>query len=232
MHAVQAAIDRLEDDIAGRRRRGHARRQDMEIAEPPILPRSVFRELDEAAAVFNDLRDTLKWFAIYVPKKLVARLMVQGENARVESEERCVTVLCTDISGFTELSEQLSASETARLLNEHFSLLATCVDSSGGIIDKFIGDSLMAFWGPPLGGEDHAERACRAAIGMRDTMRHFNERRRLLGEAPTRIRIGVHTGPAIVGNIGAPGRTNFTVVGDTANLAHRLEQMAKSVTVE
>ena len=204
----------------------------MEIAQQPALPRSIFRELDEAAAAFNDMRVALKWFATYVPKKLVTRLMVQGEDARVESEERRVTVLFTDIAGFTELSEQLSASETARLLNEHFSLLATCVDSEGGIIDKLIGDSLMAFWGPPLGGEDHAERACRAAIAMRDTMRRFNGRRRLLGESPTRIRIGVHTGLAIVGNIGAPGRTDFTVVGDTVNLAKRLEQMAKSITVD
>ena len=204
----------------------------MEVAELPALPRSVFRELDEAATAFNDMRAALKWFATYVPRKLVARLVLQGEDARVESEERRVTVLFTDIAGFTGLSEQLSASETARLLNEHFSLLATCVDSEGGIIDKFIGDSLMAFWGPPLGGDDHAESACRAAIAMRDTMRRFNERRRMRGEALIRIRIGVHTGPAIVGNIGAPGRTDFTVVGDTVNLAQRLEQMAKSVTVD
>ena len=204
----------------------------MEIADLPALPRSAFRELDDAATAFNDMRAALKWFATYVPRKLVARLVAQGEDARVESEERRVTVLFTDIAGFTGLSEQLSASETARLLNEHFSLLATCVDSEGGIIDKFIGDSLMAFWGPPLGGADHAASACRAAIAMRDTMRRFNERRRMLGEALIRIRIGVHTGPAIVGNIGAPGRTDFTVVGDTVNLAQRLEQMAKSVTVD
>ena len=204
----------------------------MEIADLPALPRSVFRELDDAAVAFNDMRAALKWFATYVPRKLVARLVAQGDEARVESEERHVTVLFTDIVGFTGLSEQLSALETATLLNEHFSLLATCVDSEGGIIDKFIGDSLMAFWGPPLGGADHAEAACRAAIAMRDTMRRFNENRRMRGAAPIRIRIGIHTGPAIVGNIGAPGRTDFTVVGDTVNLAQRLEQMAKSVTVD
>jgi class 3 adenylate cyclase len=157
--------------------------------------------------------------------------VAQGDDARVESEERRITVLFTDIVGFTGLSEKLSAAETARLLNEHFSLLATCVDSEGGVIDKFIGDSLMAFWGPPLGGADHAEGACRAAIAMRETMRRFNERRRTLGAPPIHIRIGVHTGTAIVGNIGAPGRTDFTVVGDTVNLAQRLEQMAKTVAV-
>jgi len=204
----------------------------METGKLPVLPRSVFRELDEAATVFNDLRDTLKWSAIYVPKKLVARLVAQGKNASVEAEERCVTVLCANIAGFTALSKELSASETARLLNEQFSLLATCVDSEDGLIDGFIGDSLTAFWGPPIGGKDHAERACRAAIEMRDTMRTFNERHRTLGEAPIRIRVGVHTGPAIVGNIGAPGRTDFTVVGDTVNFAHRLQQMGKSVTLD
>jgi class 3 adenylate cyclase len=204
----------------------------MENADLPPLPRSIFRELDDAAVAFNDMRAALKWFATYVPKKLVARLVAQGEDARVESEERRVTVLFTDIEGFTGLSEQLSGPETAQLLNEHFSLLATCVDSEGGIIDKFIGDSLMAFWGPPLGGPDHAEAACRAAIAMRDTMRRFNERRRMQGTAPIRIRIGIHTGPAIVGNIGAPGRTDFTVIGDTVNLAQRLEQMVKTLDIE
>ena len=204
----------------------------MEAAEQLALPRSIFRELDEAAALFNDMRSTLKWLAIFMPKMLIARLVAQGENARVEAEEHCVTVLCTDISGFAELSKKFSASEAARLLNEHFSLLATCVEAEGGIIDKFVGDSLTAFWGPPIGGEDHAESACRAAIGMRDTMGHFNERRCTLGEAPIRIRIGIHTGPAIVGNIGAPGRINFTVVGDTVNFAHQLEQMGKSVTFD
>ncbi len=204
----------------------------MEITDLPPLPRSVFRELDDAAAAFNDMRAALKWFATYVPRKLVARLVAQGDDARVDSEERRITVLFTAITGFTGLSEKLSAAETARLLNEHFSLLATCVDSEGGIIDKFIGDSLMAFWGPPPGDADHAEGACRAAIAMRDTMRRFNERRRTLGAPPIRIRIGVHTGPALVGNIGAPGRIDFTAVGDTVNLAQRLEQMAKTVTVD
>ncbi len=204
----------------------------MEIADLPTLPRSIFRELDDAAGAFSDMRAALKWFGTYVPRKLVARLVAQGEGARVESEERRITVLFTDIVGFTSLSEKLSAGDTARLLNEHFSLLATCVDSEGGIIDKYIGDSLMAFWGPPLGEADHAEGACRAAIAMRDTMRRFNERRRTLGAPPLRIRVGIHTGRAIVGNIGAPGRTDFTVVGDTVNIAQRLEQMAKTVTVD
>ena len=164
----------------------------MEIADQPALPRSAFRELDDAAGAFNDMRAALKWFGTYVPRKLVARLIAQGEGARVESEERRITVLFTDIVGFTSLSEKLSAGDTARLLNEHFSLLATCVDSEGGIIDKYIGDSLMAFWGPPLGDDDHAESACRAAVAMRETMRRFNERRRILGAAPIRMMQGRH----------------------------------------
>ncbi len=204
----------------------------MEAAELPALPRSVFRELDDAALAFNDMRAALKWFATYVPKKLVARLVARGEGGRVVSEERRVTVLFTDIVGFTGLSEKLGAADTARLLNEHFSLLATCVDSEGGIIGKFIGDSLMAFWGPPLGDADHAAGACRAAVAMRETLRRFNERRRLLGAPPIRIRIGIHTGPAIVGNIGSPGHIGFTVVGDTVDLAQRLEQMAKTVAAD
>ena len=86
----------------------------------------------------------------------------------------------------------------------------------------------MAFWGPPFGGTDHAGQACRAALAIRDALASDNARRQAAGFAPVHIRIGLHAGPAIVGNIGAPGRINYTLVGETVNTAQRLEELAKT----
>ena len=126
------------------------------------------------------------------------------------------------------LAEHLSTPETAAFLNDHFRLLAICVEAEGGTIDKFIGDSLMAFWGAPDAQLDHAARACRAAraIAAADRMRTIAIDASK-GVKPVRIRVAIHTGPTIVGNIGAPGRINYTIIGDTVNIAQRIENIAK-----
>ena len=199
------------------------RRLDLSAARP--LDGSRLRELDQAIAAYNALVETLHWFAIYVPHGLVRRLMAQGHQA-VTLDERMITVMFTDIIGFTSIAEQLPATETAMFLNEHFRLLAACVEKEAGTIDKFIGNSLMAFWGAPEPQTDHAVRACRAAIAIREAVIADNKKRRGRGLAPVRIRIGIHSGPTIVGNIGAPGRINYTIVGDTVNTAQRIEAIA------
>jgi class 3 adenylate cyclase len=102
------------------------------------------------------------------------------------------------------------------------------VEAEHGTIDKYIGDSVMAFWGAPVSDPDHALHAARAALGIAETLAHDNRRRAKKGLAPVRIRIGLHTGLAIVGNVGAPGRVNYTLIGDTVNAAQRLEQLGKS----
>ena len=171
--------------------------------------------------------DGLRWFERYVPKTLVSRLMrVQGRNA-VVSHQREVTVLFTDIVGFTGLSERMSATQVADLLNDHFSLLAACIEAEGGTVDKFIGDSVMAIWGAPESYHDGAARACRAALAIADAVRADNAMRGRPGKPRVRVRIGVHTGPVVVGNIGSPGRVNYTVVGDTVNTAKRLDELGK-----
>jgi class 3 adenylate cyclase len=197
---------------------------DLTAARP--LAGSRFRELDEAIRAYNALIASLHWFETYVPRKLVRRLMAQGERAAL-LEEREVTVLFTDIVDFTGLAERLSASDTAAFLNHHFGLIAACVDAEAGTIDKFIGDSLMAFWGAPELQPDHAVRACRAARAITAAVVSDNRHRRERGMPPVRIRIGIHTGPTIVGNIGAPGRINYTLVGDVVNTAQRIEEIAK-----
>ncbi|MPY71076.1 MAG: hypothetical protein GEU92_13425 [Alphaproteobacteria bacterium] len=94
-------------------------------------------------------------------------------------------------------------------------------------MDKYIGDSIMAFWGAPAPAEDHVQRACRAALSIRRAIALDNERRSVRGETPVRVGVGIHTGAAIAGNIGAPGRINYTLVGDTVNIAQRLEELTK-----
>jgi class 3 adenylate cyclase len=113
-------------------------------------------------------------------------------------------------------------------LNGHFSLLAECIEAEDGTLDKFIGDSVMAFWATPFNTREQVACACRAALAIRDAVSRDNRARGERGEEPIRVRIGIHTGRAIVGNIGAPGRINYTVVGDTVNLAQRLEELGKT----
>lgn len=198
----------------------------LKLDDVPPLRASRLRELDAAQRSFASMGDALGWFSTYVPRGLVFRLMRLGpEGAR--SVEREVTVLFTDIAGFTQLSESQSPEATAALLNEHFALLAACVEAEGGTVDKYIGDSLMAFWGAPDAQPDHAARACRAAAAMAAAVQADNAARRRRGLAPVRLRIGLHSGPAVVGNIGAPSRMNYTLIGDTVNVAQRLEGLGK-----
>ncbi len=168
----------------------------------------------------------LRWFEIYVPKKLVGKL-IADDAALPESVEREVTVMFTDIAGFTGLSEGSPAPMIAEFLNRHFALLAACIEDEDGTVDKFIGDSIMAFWGAPDHQPDHAERASRAARAIAVAIDAENDARRTAGEPPVRLRIGLHSGPVTVGNIGAPGRINYTIIGDTVNIAQRLEQLGK-----
>ncbi|MFC3674111.1 adenylate/guanylate cyclase domain-containing protein [Ferrovibrio xuzhouensis] len=193
--------------------------------DTPPLGRTRLRELDDASQAINSANAALRWFGNYVPRKLVNRLVREGEDAVNVSKHRDVTVVFTDLVGFTAMSERLTAQETADLLNEHFALVTACIEAEGGIVDKFIGDAVMAMWGAIKRDEDHAVHACAAvrAIGM--AMAADNARRLMLGKPILRMRVGIHSGPVVIGNIGAPGRINFTVVGDTVNTAQRLEQL-------
>jgi class 3 adenylate cyclase len=121
------------------------------------------------------------------------------------------------------------AAEVAAMLNAHFDLLGRCVEAEGGTIDKFIGDCVMAFWGAPDDQPDHADRALRAARAIAAAMAADNAARRGRGLPAVRVRIGIHSGPVVAGNIGMTGRSGYTIVGDTVNLGNRLEQLGKTV---
>ncbi len=194
--------------------------------DQPIHRHSRLREIDDAGHSLDKARGALKWFGAYVPHRLVFRLMELGEDA-VASRRRNVTVMFTDIVEFTPQAESLPEQQTAELLNHHFALLGACIEHEQGVIDKYIGDSVMAVWGGLSKIEDHADRAVRAALDIARVIGEDNAVRRAAGHDPIRVRIGLHSGPVVVGNIGAPGRVNFTVVGDTVNIAQRFEQLGK-----
>ncbi len=196
------------------------------------LPSSAISELNDQATAFNAMLAGLQSFSRYVPRRLVMRLIQSGAGDELESGERELTVMFTDIVGFTAMSEQLPASDVADFLNQHFTLLATCVEAEEGTIDKFIGDALMAFWGAPEAQDDHAQRACRAAQAIAVAVAADNAERAAAGLAPIRVRIGVHGGPVVVGNIGAPGRINYTIVGDTVNTCQRLESLGRNIDTD
>ena len=197
----------------------------------PFHRRSRLREIDDAGHSLDKARGALKWFGAYVPHRLVFRLMELGEDA-VRSRRRDVTVMFSDIVEFTPHAENLPEQETADLLNHHFALLGACIDHEHGVIDKYIGDSVMAVWGGLSRMDDHADHAVRAALAIARVIREDNAVRRAGGHPVIRVRIGLHSGPVVVGNIGAPGRVNFTVVGDTVNIAQRFEQLGKEFMKE
>lgn len=204
------------------------RLRELNFEAPPPRLRGPFRELNEAASAFDAMIGGLRLFATYVPRSLVRRLMRPGSPRAINSEEREVSVMFTDIAGFTTLSEHLPAFEVAAFLNRHFMLVDGCVEASEGTVDKYIGDAVMAFWGAPGEQPDHAERACRTALSVAQALRTDNEARAQKGLPPVRVRIGIHSGRAVVGNIGAPSRVNYTVVGDVVNVAERLEELART----
>lgn len=206
--------------------------RDLNIGEIGDLPGSMFHELDRQAKSFNAMLRALRWFELYIPKKVVERLVKRGEIGDTISSAQEITVMFTDIAGFSSVSENLSAPEVAALVNRHFEIVAGCIEAEDGTVDKFIGDSVMAFWGAPDAQSDAAERACRAALAIADGIRAENVRRRSEGEAPLGIRIGIHSGSATVGNIGSPGRINYTIIGDAVNVGQRLEQLGKTVCAE
>ncbi|MDP6691626.1 MAG: adenylate/guanylate cyclase domain-containing protein [Alphaproteobacteria bacterium] len=209
--------------------RAARRIRDLSLADIPALPASRIREMNDAGQAFNAMISSLRWFETYVPRSLVRRLMRQDDGAIARSVQREVTVMFTDIVGFTPSSEQMGAEETAALLNDHFAEVGACIEAQGGTIDKYIGDAVMAFWGAPEEQPDHAARACRAALAIRAAVEASNKANESNGKAPLHLRIGLHSGPVIVGNIGAPQRMNYTIVGDSVNVSHRLEELGRGL---
>jgi len=201
--------------------------EDLDFDAAPIVSGGGFKETREAAAAFNAMRAGLRAFAFYVPRSLVRRLVKAGDGGDIRPEERSVTVMFTDIVGFTALAQGAGAAGTSALLNDHFALVTECIEAREGTVDKYIGDSVMAFWGAPEHQPDHARRAIDCARAVLARLEGENAERAKAGQPPLRIRIGIHSGDAIVGNVGSRIRVDYTLVGDTVNIASRLVDLAR-----
>ena len=205
---------------------GHVER--FELDEARELPRSRISELDSVSAAFNGMLGGLRAFSLYVPRNLVRRLLHDGFEEATRLHQREATVLFTDIVGFTALSESLSVEQVAVLLNGHFSRLVACVEAEGGIVDKFIGDGMMANWALGDPSAD-AVRAIKAAKCIAAAVAEENRAAVAAGRSAIRVRVGLHCGRVMVGNLGAADRMNYTMIGDTVNVAARLEALGKTV---
>ncbi|MEJ5377481.1 MAG: adenylate/guanylate cyclase domain-containing protein [bacterium] len=173
-------------------------------------------------------------FGRYVSQEVVEKLLYSGHRPQLGGEAMEVTVLFSDIRGFTRISEMLTAQEVVELLNAFLSRACQAVLEEGGMVDKYVGDSVMAVFGWPVPHRDHAARAMRAAQKIVRAAREMDEwmRGRFAGRGLPAFRVGVglHTGPAVLGNIGSPQRMDFTAVGDTVNTASRLEGLSKELS--
>jgi adenylate cyclase len=174
---------------------------------------------------------TVHLFSRFVNPHVVKEL-INNQSLSRAGESREITVLFSDIRGFTTLSENRTPQEIVALLNRYFSLQVDVVFKHGGSLDKFIGDCIMAFWGAPLDDPQHAQHAVEAALEMAQVLEQFKAELQSQSEhnlPDFDVGIGIHTGPAVVGLIGSEKRREYTAIGDTVNLASRIEGLTKGV---
>ncbi|MCP5365697.1 MAG: adenylate/guanylate cyclase domain-containing protein [Hyphomicrobiales bacterium] len=195
--------------------------------ETEPLPSSRITELNQTASAINSMVASLRWFALYVPRNVVRRLMLGRDVAT--AEERELTILFTDIAGFTTTSETMTPTQLNDFINHHLSIVTDCIQEQGGVVDKYIGDAVMAFFGAPASMPDHALRGCRAALAVRRAIEADNVERRRQDLKAVHVRVGIHMGSVVIGNIGSKSRVNYSIIGDPVNVAARLESQGKEL---
>jgi len=166
-------------------------------------------------------------FRLYVPPVVVDEILRDPAKLALGGIRKEVTVMFSDIRGFTTMSEQMEPEEVVGMLNEYFTAMTEVIFEYGGTLDKFIGDAIMAIFGAPADQPDHAERAVLCAIEMQRTLRRLSEFWERRGRPSFRMGIGIHTGEAVVGNVGSRMRLQYTAIGDNVNLAQRVEELTK-----
>jgi adenylate cyclase len=194
---------------------------------PRIEPiRSSISEIDAMARSLVRMKAALRSFSIYVPIDVVRSVLTSGQAAELGGELRVLTVLVSDVVGFTGIVETTPPKTLVRHLGNYFDILERAVDDAGGLVDKFVGDGMLAFFNAPQRVCDHAARACEAALAAQRSLEQFKVTK---GDTPPfHTRIGLATGEVLVGNIGTARRLSYTVIGDTVNLACRLEMLNKA----
>ena len=225
------------DDVRGimfldtRERIGAFTTKDLEVLSSIASQASVALENSELARQIEKDSEQRSQLARFLSPALVEQAQRGAIDIAKGGALTEVTLLFSDIRGFTSMSEKIPAQETVRMLNEYFELMVDVVFSENGILDKFIGDAIMAMWGAPVKRADDAARALRAAIGMQHKIVEFNQLRMSQGKPPIAAGIGVHTAEVVVGNMGSTKHMEYTAIGDGVNLASRLCDLAAAGTV-
>jgi adenylate cyclase len=216
--AVSAPLERLAHRVD--------RIQELKAHDVPPI-KSPIREISVLSRAIETLDTAVASFAAFVPVGLVRQLLDSDQKLQLGGHSRFLTIFFTDLEGFSTLSETIPSQELVLRVSAYLEVVSRSVDQEQGTIDKFIGDGVMAFWGAPALLDDHAYRACVAAMRIERGMDELNERWRQEGLRPFRVRIGIHSDAVLVGNIGSKERMSYTVVGDGVNVAARLEGINK-----
>ncbi|CAN7270606.1 adenylate/guanylate cyclase domain-containing protein [Rhizobium sp. LjRoot254] len=201
--------------------------QEFDFQTPIVVPSSI-TEISSLSQAMNRARDAIFTFALFVPREIVRKGMESGSFSSRTAARQQVTAIFTDIYDFTTISERYPPEDVVTMLSVYFDVLNQAVSAHKGTIIQFLGDSIFAMWNAPGTDDDHAENACLSALAMQAALAEFNEGQRLKGLPEFQTRVGIHTGAAVVGNVGAADRLQYTAMGDTINVASRLEGMNKT----
>ena len=198
------------------------------------------RHLDQMAAGLGEREFIRETFGRFVSADVAQQALSSANGAALGGEERIVTLMLTDLSGYSTLSEQLPAADVVKLLNTYFEMMGDIIERHEGCVIEFTGDGLLCVFGAPNSMPDHAEKAVLCAIEMQARLAQANRDWASSGEATwhgqgselLRMRIGLHTGPVIAGIIGTRNRVKYSVIGDSVNVAARVEQLNKELDTE
>jgi adenylate cyclase len=196
-------------------------------ASNPSAMASHIKEINELGITVNLAQHAIWSFARFVPKEIVRRLLDRSISTELGGVREEITVVFTDVRDFTSIAESADPDILMHQTSRYFSVLTEAFLAEGGTIDKFIGDAVMVFWNAPNPQPDHVERACRAALAGRLACEKLNSQFETEGLKPFFTRFGIHVGEAVVGNLGSTERMNYTALGNTVNLAARLEGLNK-----
>ncbi|WP_112663753.1 adenylate/guanylate cyclase domain-containing protein [Microvirga flavescens] len=193
----------------------------------PARPQPRVFEIQQLRRAIDTLELALSTFMRYVPRALVQGIIGRTFSSELGGKRQPITVLFSDIAGFTTLAEELDPEDVMMRTSRYFSDVGSELLRSGATIDKYIGDSIMAFWNAPEEREDHVSLGCLGALRAARRLDRLNEQFIAEGSLPMRTRFGLHTGEAVVGNVGSVDRVNYTALGHTVNMASRLEKLNK-----